>query len=229
MLVWHHALNNDFRVTPVGGEDAKICFQRHTLVGASRTYAYLGKEFTASEWLRAIREGHTFFTTGPMAEFTVNQQIPGASVRLPPTGGMVTLEGRAWSYMPLRRMLIYHNGKVWKEIPFAGDRLSGEFREQIKVEEERLVFTWLVEGPAASSGGDAGSQQAGTNAIRVYVGDQKIRNRASAEYFITWIDKLRKMAEAWPGWRSQAEKDKVFAQFEQAKAVYAARASEAGR
>ena len=65
--------------------------------------------------------------------------------------------------------------------------------------------------------------------IRVYVGDQKIRNRESAEYFIVWIDKLRKMAEADTGWRSQAEKDKVFAQFEKAKAVYAARASEAGR
>ncbi len=227
LLVWHHALNNDFRVTPVGGEDAKICFQRHTLVGASRTYAYLGKEFTASGWMRAIREGHTFFTTGPIAEFAVNRQIPGESVRLPAAGGSVTLEGRARSYMPMRRMLIYQNGKVWKEIPFTGDRLSGEFREQIQVEESGW-FSLVVEGPAASRGGDSGSQQAGTNAIRVYVGDRKIRNRASAEYFIAWIDKLRKMAEARPGWRSQAEKDKVFAHFEKAKAVYAARASEAG-
>ena len=33
--------------------------------------------------------------------------------------------------------------------------------------------------------------QAGTNAIRVYVGDQKIRSRESAQYFIRWIDRLR--------------------------------------
>ena len=44
--------------------------------------------------------------------------------------------------------------------------------------------------------------QAATNVIRVYVGDQKIRNRESAEYFLSWIDKLRGMAEAWPWWRS---------------------------
>jgi hypothetical protein len=47
-----------------------------------------------------------------------------------------------------------------------------------------------------------------------------IRNRASAEYFVRWIDKLQVMAEAWPGWRSQAEKDHVFAQFSEARKVY---------
>jgi hypothetical protein len=75
--------------------------------------------------------------------------------------------------------------------------------------------------------GDPSYPQAVSNAIRVYVGDGKIRNRESAEYFIAWIDKLGKMAEADTGWRSQAEKDRVFAQFEKAKQVYAERAREA--
>ena len=57
--------------------------------------------------------------------------------------------------------------------------------------------------------------QATTNAIRVYVGDQKIRNRESAEYFIRWIDKLREMTAASPGWRSDAEKKHVLAQLEE--------------
>ena len=92
---------------------------------------------------------------------------------------------------------------------------------------ERLAA--IVEGDAVAGSGDPSYPQAVSNAVRVYVGDQKIRSRASAEYFITWIDKLRKMAEAAPGWRSQTEKDKVFAQFEQAKQVYAERAREAAR
>ena len=228
LTVWHHALNNDFPVTPVGGEDAKICFQRHTLVGASRTYAYVGKEFSVKAWLEAIRQGHTFFTTGPLIEFSVNQQIPGESLRLGAGGGTVTLEGRAWSYIPLTKMIIHHNGTVWKEIPLTGDRLTGQFREEVKVEDSGW-FSMVVEGRGQGRGEDGAFAQAGTNAIRVYVGDRKIRSRSSAEYFIAWIDKLRKMTEDWPGWRSQSEKDKVFAQFEEAKAVYAARAREAGR
>jgi len=62
--------------------------------------------------------------------------------------------------------------------------------------------------------------QASTNAIRVYVGDEKIRNTESAEYFIRWMDKLHGMVADWPWWRSDAEKKRVLGQVEEARAVY---------
>ena len=55
------------------------------------------------------------------------------------------------------------------------------------------------------------------------------RSVESAEYSIRWIDQLREMAEAWPGWRSPAERDHVFAQFDEARAIYERFAAEAGR
>jgi len=54
------------------------------------------------------------------------------------------------------------------------------------------------------------------------VGNQPIRNPASAEYFVKWVAKLRGMAEAWPWWRSDKEKAHVFAQFDEATRVYQA-------
>jgi hypothetical protein len=54
-----------------------------------------------------------------------------------------------------------------------------------------------------------------------------VRSRAAAEYALQWIETLQKMAEAWPGWRSQKEKDHVFAQFEEARVVYRGLLSEA--
>jgi hypothetical protein len=69
--------------------------------------------------------------------------------------------------------------------------------------------------------------QAGTNAIRVYVGDQKIRNRTSAEYFVRWIDKLKAMAAQWQWWRSSDEQKHVFSQFDEARKVYEGLAAEA--
>jgi len=54
----------------------------------------------------------------------------------------------------------------------------------------------------------------------VIVDGAPVRSAAAADYGISWIDKLHEMADAWPGWRSQAEKDHVYAQFEQAREVY---------
>src|SRR5438045_3279874 len=87
-------------------------------------------------------------------------------------------------------------------------------------------FSLAAEG-ALAEGADGAFPQAATNAIRVYAGDKKIRNRESAEYFIRWIDKLQGIAAKSTGWRSQIEKDHVFAQFDEARRVYQRLAAEA--
>ena len=76
---------------------------------------------------------------------------------------------------------------------------------------------------------DAEFPQAATNAVRVYAGEARIRSRASAEYFIRWIDKLQLAAEQWEWWRSEKEKQHVLAQFAEAKTVYRRLAAEASR
>jgi hypothetical protein len=71
--------------------------------------------------------------------------------------------------------------------------------------------------------------QAATNCVRVYLGQQKIRNAASAAYFLKWIEKLRGMTENLSLWRSPAERQHVFAQFDRAAAIYRERQREANR
>lgn len=61
----------------------------------------------------------------------------------------------------------------------------------------------------------------------MYVGDRKIRDRESSEYFMRWIDKLRALSDVWPWWRSPEEKQSVFAEYEQARQVYERLAKEA--
>ncbi|MGH9720588.1 MAG: CehA/McbA family metallohydrolase [Bryobacteraceae bacterium] len=215
----HHAWNNDLRIAAVGGEDANTSLHHHTMIASVRTYAYAGKQFTAATWIDAVKQGRTFFSNGPLLEFKVDGRIPGETVNLPGPGGTVTLEGKVWSWLPLTRITIYRDGKLWKEV-------GQDFREQVKVDRSGW-FSLVAEGAPAGLPVDPAFPQAGTNAIRVYVGDQKIRNRESAEYFVAWIDKLRGMTEKFPGWRSQAEKEKVFAQFDEARRVYQKLAGEA--
>jgi dipeptidyl aminopeptidase/acylaminoacyl peptidase len=213
LAVWHHALNNDLPIVPTGGEDSISDLQRTRFVGTSRTYAYVGKYFTTKTWLDAIRHGHTFFSTGPLLVFQVNGHLPGDTIHLPPSGGTVEVQGSVSSFAPLSKVVIYHNGKIFKELP-----TSGSFRERIHVSESGW-YSLYAEGPHDLRI-EAQYPQAATNAIRIYVGDQKIRNTESATYFVGWIEKLSAKAQEWPWWRSEAEKKHVLAQLEEARRMY---------
>jgi hypothetical protein len=228
VMVWHHALNNDLSVTPTGGEDSISNLHISKPVGSLRTYAWFGDApFTAASWLDTIRKGHTFFTSGPLLELEVGGKRPGESLKLP-VAGKLRLRARAWSIVPLSRAVIYRNGEAWKEIPTAAPapgRPCAEFETEVEADRSAW-FTLYAEG-SNSELLDVRFPQAETNAIRVYVGDSRIRNRDSAEYFMRWIDKLSMMADAWPWWRSDKEREHVRAQFAEARRVYERLAAEA--
>ncbi len=218
LAVWHHALNNDLRITPAGGEDSISNLHNSKLVGSVRTYAFLGSNFSGPAFLDALKAGKTFFTSGPLLDLKIDGKIPGEEIRLPAQGGTVSLEATVTSIAPLTRVVIYNNGKVWKELPLSAGKLSATLTEKIPVTRSGW-FTLYAEGEPTSFL-DTAYPQASTNAIRVYAGGQKIRSKESAEYFVKWIDKLHSMADVWAMWRSQKEKDHVYAQFAEARAIY---------
>ena len=218
VTVIHHSWNNDFRVAPVGGEDSISSLHWTKLVGSVRTYAY-SKSLDVAAWLDALRKGHTYMSTGPLLRFTMDGKLPGEEIRLPAGGGTVHIEAAAACIAPLSKVVIHRNGQVFREVPAAG------LKESVRVNESGW-YSLYAEGPEYKWL-DAEYPQAITNAIRVYVGGQPIRNRASAEYFDRWVVKLRGMAEEWPWWRSQKEKDHVYAQFDEARRVHQKHAAEA--
>ena len=234
LQVWHRALNNDLRVTPTGGEDSISNLHISKPVGSFRTYAYLGSEFTASKWLTTLRKGTTFFTSGPLLEFEINGKKPGEAIQLESQGGRVKVNARVWSIVPLSRVVIYRNGqpfrtlsidnRVWAAGSEVVSKPCAEFKGEIDANESAW-YSLYAEGPYSELL-DVSMPQAGTNAIRVYVGDQKIRSPESAQYFVRWIDQFRAMAEQWPSWRSQKERQHVFSQFEEARRVYQRLAAE---
>jgi TolB protein len=225
MGIWHHLLNNDLVLAPVGGEDSITNLHRGKQIGSVRTYAKVDGPLTIEKWLEALRRGHTYFSSGPILQLRINGAQPGDIIRMPAGGGTVTIDGSVSSIAALNKVYLHANGRVLKQIPLDAASKRGAFREQINVTESTW-FSLFAEGPQDRSL-DGEYPQAATNVIRVYVGDQKIRNRESAEYFIRWIDKLRAMAEAWPWWRSEIEKTHVLSQFAEARGVYAKFAHEA--
>jgi dipeptidyl aminopeptidase/acylaminoacyl peptidase len=218
---WYAVLNNGLRVTAVGGEDSISSMHQSKLVGSVRTYVYTGERgLDADAWFEGLRRQRAFVTTGPLVELTVNGRLPGGDVTLPASGGEVEVAGRVRSITPLETMTLVFNGEPVEKIALSGDRRSADFRKTLRVTRSGWYHLRAEGNPSDRHPLDASYAQGFTNPVWVTVGNQPVRSRAAAEYSLKWIDQLQKMAAAWPGWRSQKERDHVFAQFEEARAVY---------
>jgi hypothetical protein len=52
--------------------------------------------------------------------------------------------------------------------------------------------------------------------VYIYCGEQWIRSREDAKYFIRWIDEITRQAQACPAWRTELLRHHVLDQFAQA-------------
>ena len=219
--------NNGLRVTAVGGEDSISNLQRTKLVGSVRTYVHTGdRGLEMDAWFEGLRAGRAFVSTGPLLELTVNGNMPGDTVELPEGGGTVEIEAHVRSITPLSDAELVFNGRSIAQTVGPGPL---ELRETLEVSDSGWLHLRARGDRSDRFPLDAGYAQAFTNPVWITVGGRPPRSRESADYSIRWIDRLREMAEAWPGWRSQAEKDHVFAQFDEARAIFQHFADEAGR
>src|SRR5258708_14755831 len=79
-LDWYRYLNCGYRLPAVGGTDKMGAW---TPVGANRAYAYIGQdEFSFPNWAKAVRQGNTFMTTGPLLLFHADGKSPVAELSL---------------------------------------------------------------------------------------------------------------------------------------------------
>jgi len=230
--VWHKLLNNDIDLVPTGGEDSINDLQRFRTLGSIRTFVHLDGPFTTDAWVRNLKEGHTFFSSGPLLDFKVNGILPGGTIHLPAPGGTVRLEGSVVSAAALTKLVIYNRRGILREIPLTpstqgrnGAQTYAEIHEIVHLTDSDW-FSLYAEGPPDPRF-DIAYLLAASNAVRVYVGDGKIRDRESAQYFVRWIDLLEKMSDRWLWWRTPEEKRTVFAEYDQARQIYLRLADEA--
>jgi TolB protein len=220
--VWHRALNCGFRLTATGGEDSILSLHRTPIIGADRTYAYLGSKLDYKAWVDAFRAGHTFVTNGPLLEFQINGHMPGDEIKLPAEGGTVEIAGKVTSVVPVEKLELISNGKVIET------SASGEIKKSLPV----TASGWYTLRATASKPArptDDNFPFAETSAIYVTCGDRPVRSREDAEYFIRWIDDVTRQAERHPGWRSERERKHVLSQFAEARKILEQRAAEAAR
>jgi TolB protein len=213
--------NNGLTVTAVGGEDSISNLHSSKLVGSVRTYVYTGDSgLSMQSWFEGLKNGHAFVTTGPLLELTVDGAIAGETVKLADSGSLVKIKARVRSITPLSKVWLVFNGETIRDIPLGENRNDVLYDGFVEVTESGWFHLRAEGDPSARFPLDADYAQAFTNPVWVLVGGTPIRDAASADYSLRWIDKLQAMAEDWPGWRSQKEKNHVYQQFDAARAVY---------
>lgn len=124
---WYTMLDANLRV-PLASGSAKA--GPIDPLGLPRTYARLkeGEAFSYKAWIEAVRAGRTFVSAGPLLEFSVNGQEPGAAIDLP-APGRVAVAARARSMFPFERLEIVING-----VAVAGVEAVGKAPYEAKVE-----------------------------------------------------------------------------------------------
>ncbi|MFC1575936.1 CehA/McbA family metallohydrolase, partial [Gemmatimonadota bacterium] len=221
--------NNDIRVAASGGEDSISNLHWTPMVGAMRSYVRTPNgRLTLDGWLRGLKDGNSFVTNGPLLTLKANGSIPGSQLSLSAGGEPVEIEAEMRSVVPLTRVWLVANGEELMEVPLSEDRLAASLTTQLTVRESG----WLHLRAEGERGErfplDAAFPQAFTNPVWFSVGGDPIRDRASAEYGLRWIDVFQELALASPGWRSQQEIDHLLGQLEEAREVYRRLAQEAG-
>jgi hypothetical protein len=193
-----------------------------------RTYVHTPDASLSMEgWFEGLRAGRAWVSSGPLMEVTVGGEGPGGTLELDEPGA-VPVQGRIWSIVPLTRAELVFDGEVVRTWEARGDRLEITIDDVLDLPSSGWVHV-RVEGDREERWPlDTSYAQAFTNPVWIRVGGEPIRSAAAADYAIRWIDKLQSMAEAWPGWRAQRERDHVFAQFEEARQIYRRRRAEDG-
>ncbi len=136
---WYDILNLGFRVTPTAGTDYPCAEQN--IPGHERFYTRVQGELTYEKWLDAVREGRTFVTTGPMAEFRINGRDIGSEILLDGPG-QVQVEGRV-TFDPerdaLRVVELIQNGSLIKRVTVTQGANEVELSETIGIDETSWI------------------------------------------------------------------------------------------
>ena len=109
--VWHRLLNLGIPVAASAGTDVMNNFYRTMAIGVTRMYVHVEGPLTYPGYLKALKEGRSFVTNGPMLEF----EVAGAG-----PGGVIEATDRAdWtldvhSAVPYDSVTVFINGdSVW--------------------------------------------------------------------------------------------------------------------
>ena len=190
--LWFDLLDLGLRIAPAAGTDYP--YLDHP--GAVRNYVHVPGAYSVDGWFAGLEAGHTFVTTGPLLEVSLNGAGMGDKVRVA-AGDTLAIIARA-SLNPdldrLDRLEILEQGRVVASAPAppaGGDSIRLEHRVTA------ARSTWFVVRASGKRARPLGSTVAVSAPVYVIVdGDQRTWNREAVpgivERFVGALDGLQR-------------------------------------
>lgn len=192
-----------------------------TPVGYDRVYVYLDKQpFTYDNFMRALKEGKSFSTSGPLIDFKINGKLaPGSRTAL--TGRQpIAVEALVRSRKGLSRVEVIVNGTVWRTYPADGKK---EFQVNEKLTPD--VSSWVA--VRAFEPAEETIVFAHTSPAYLLLDNRPVRFPADARAILGKIDQLLHYTDTKAAFRTPEQKAETLALYRQARAVYEKLASNA--
>jgi len=227
--LYYDFLNLGFKMTASSGSDTPY----GGTVGAVRVYAFCGtnQPFSPDAWFDALKQGHTFVTTGPMLDLQIDDAIPGDEIALTndrPMRVRLRAWGREGAGAPTKLQLIQF-GRPVREVVATDDRQGSlEFETMLNPQKS----CWL----AAYARGQDGSEAHSTPIYLVKAGERfwdttqaaelvqkQLAVLAATEHAVEESEKFMQAAsrpdEYWHRWPAQQAKQ-IRERIEDARRTY---------
>ncbi|MBX3177678.1 MAG: CehA/McbA family metallohydrolase [Candidatus Hydrogenedentes bacterium] len=212
---WRHILNAGFRFPAIGASDFPYC----RALGDCRTYVRLGEDKSMRAWIDAAVAGHSFFTTGPMLELTVNGAGPGETLTVDSSVAEVAVSVRARSEVaPIREIQIIANGAIVERFAASPDRLPQDLTRQVSVPINGS--TWIAARAHGEQVEGLPDAEAHTNPVYVLRNGEPITNADSVAWLLDRLDAQIAVIEALEDF---PRKQDVLAYYQECRALLAAR------
>lgn len=207
---WYHLRNAGYPLPMVGASDYPACRK----LSDCRAYAHLDGEPTPEKWLKAISEGRSFATSGPLVLLEVAGRGPGERVLFDGAGKRSPL-ARVRVMSPaadVTRLELIANGAVRRRWPIDPEKARKEWVEFLEpIEIDRS--TWFAARAYSLSKTGSADAEAHTNPIEVCLADQLPFDASSLPPLLKQIDQ----AIAFHEGRRFPDQAKVVAYFREAQ------------
>jgi hypothetical protein len=204
--IWYRLLNLGFRLPAGAGTDAMANYASlRGPVGMNRVFLDTGGELSPAALRKALKEGRTFASNGPLLGLEVEGKHPGDTVGRK-TAGKLRFRIALRSPVAVDHLELVQNGRVVKAFALKGDRRNFDTAGELQVD----TGGWLVLR-AWNDGSDPQVLDlypyATTSPIYLDLPGGPSSVPSDADYFAAWLDRVVADAGSRADYRNDRERN----------------------
>jgi Tol biopolymer transport system component len=204
--IWYRLLNLGFRLPAGAGTDAMANYASlRGPVGMNRVFLDTGGELSPAALRKALKEGRTFASNGPLLGLEVDGKHPGDTVGRK-TAGKLRFRIALRSPVAVDHLELVQNGRVVKAFALKGDRRNFDTAGELQVD----TGGWLVLR-AWNDGSDPQVLDlypyATTSPIYLDLPGGPSSVPSDADYFAAWLDRVIADAGSRTDFRNDRERN----------------------